>query len=191
MADESSHYADAAAVVAQLREQLERELATHVAQLAARDVELDAARTAVARLEVTASELRAAALAAARAATAQANRVAALQDAMKCADEPRLSAAFTDASPALFLSVLARLAENGYAHEIVRYVDICKDARSNVQLWERVVDLPRFAVRGPAPFRRTRLIEWAEDGDVVRVREMLGYGANVDARDSWGRTALY
>ena len=97
------------------------------------------------------------------------------------------------ASPAMFLAVLARLAENGYATELVRCVNICKDARSNAQLWERIVDLPhmhRGAAHNPN-YARTRLNHWAREGDLARVRETLGRGARTNATTSSGFTALH
>jgi len=122
------------------------------------------------------------------------------------ADADRVMAAFralggtrsnltSDASPTLFLAVLARLGENGYAREAVRCVNVCKDARSNVQLWERIVDLPHADKTAPAwhgtAYRPTRLMHWAEAGDVARVRATLGRGADIDVRDSMGHTSLY
>ena len=123
------------------------------------------------------------------------------------ADADRVMAAFralggtrsnltSDASPTLFLAVLARLGENGYAREAVRCVNVCKDARSNVQLWERIVDLPHADKTGSAwhggkAYRPTRLMHWAEEGDVARVRATLDRGADVDARDLFANTALY
>ena len=111
------------------------------------------------------------------------------------------SAITSAVSPGLFLSVLARLAENGYAREVVRCVNICKDARSNAQLWERIVDLshrkrapnvfntsPRF--QGRAYTTRTRLMHWSGKGDLVRVLETLSRGANVNVREPSGMTAL-
>ena len=98
------------------------------------------------------------------------------------------------ASPPLFLAVIARLAENGYAAEVVRCVNVCKDARSNAQLWERVVDLPHRepGVAGLSARHCTkRLIHWAREGDLERVRETLARGADVNARDTSGRPALY
>ena len=95
------------------------------------------------------------------------------------------------------LDVLALVSMNGYARDVVSCVRICKDARSNVELWERVVDLPHsdaFAMRNAddrLPRRTTLLIHWAQEGDVVRVRETLGRGARVDFRDENLRTALH
>ena len=94
------------------------------------------------------------------------------------------------ASPPLFLAVLARLAENGYATELARCVDVCKDARSNAQLWERIVDLPHHVLVGNE-YRATRLHHWAWEGDLARVRETLARGADVNARDTGGNTALW
>ena len=87
--------------------------------------------------------------------------------------------------------VVARLGENGYAREIVRCVRVCKDMRANAQLWERVVNLQHVAVGAVYGRRTTPLIHWAAAGDVARVREALARGANVDACDSRGFTALY
>ena len=89
------------------------------------------------------------------------------------------------ASPSLFMEVLARIVENGYAVDVARCVDVCKDAQSNTLLWERVVDVPR---RGKGT---TRLMHWAREGDLVRTRETLARGARVNARDVLGRTALH
>ena len=95
------------------------------------------------------------------------------------------------ASAGLFLAVLARLAENGYAHEVKRCVDVCKDARANTQLWERVVDLPLRVTKGNDFWgAMPRLAYWAGKGDLVRVRETLDRGARVDERNSMGATAL-
>ena len=102
-----------------------------------------------------------------------------------------LSSVTSAASPALFLAVLARLAENGYAREVVRCMDICKDARSNAQLWERVVDLQQRQLGESAGYRTTRLIHWAGAGDLARVRETLGRCADVNARDTGGSAALW
>ena len=91
--------------------------------------------------------------------------------------------------------VVARLAENGFEREVARCVCICKDARSNAQLWERVVNLLHadagMGMGGYNFYRTTALIHWAAAGDLVRVREALVRGANVNASDSRGWTALY
>ena len=129
--------------------------------------------------------------AALRAAAAHAEDVEALWAAVRRLGGTR-SVVVSAASPALILAVLARLAENGYAADVVRCVSICKDARSNAQLWERIVDQLHadVDVRRSANYRTTRLIHWAREGDLARVRETLGRGAGVDARDTYGRTAL-
>ena len=82
-------------------------------------------------------------------------------------------------SPLTLTDVLARLGENGYGREAVRCVSICKDARANVQLWERVLDLEHIATHDPSGRRVTRLMHWADVGDVVRVRDTLDRGAKV------------
>ena len=80
--------------------------------------------------------------------------------------------------------VVALMSMNGFASEVERCVDLCRDTRSNVELWERIVDLPH-AVAGhrDAAYRCTRLHHWSEVGDLARVRETLGRGAKVDVRD--------
>lgn len=91
------------------------------------------------------------------------------------------------------LDVVALVAMNGCAIEVARCVDACKSMRTNAELWARVVDLRLAPVDGGEFHgeRVTRLMHWAAVGDLARVREMLGRGAHVDARDANGRTALY
>ena len=91
--------------------------------------------------------------------------------------------------PPTLLTVLARLAENGYAREVVPCVNLCRDARANAGVWARIVDLPHRA-RGARGTTTTRLIYWARYGDVARVHATLDRGARVNAPDSSGWTAL-
>lgn len=93
------------------------------------------------------------------------------------------------ASTFLDRDILVRLAENGCAREVVRCVNLCRDTRSNAQLWAKVVDLPLPSLWTGG--LGTRLITWARDGDLARVRATLDRGANVDARNrDGGHTAL-
>ena len=73
----------------------------------------------------------------------------------------------------------------------MRCVRVCKDMRSNVQLWERVVDELHAEESLGAEYRTTLLIHSAREGNVARVKETLGRGARVDARDSVGCSALF
>lgn len=96
-------------------------------------------------------------------------------------------------APALrltLLHVLARLGENGCAHEVARCVRLCCDTWTSTQLWERVLDL-QHAVGMPWEGRTTRLIHWAAAGDAARVVETLDRGARVNRVDSAGYSALY
>ena len=160
------------------------------------DAEVARLRAANAALEATNAVLeatvaaRAGELSAMRAArSAHATEASTLRTSLRTLG--MLCAVSSTASPALFLAVLARLAENQYATEVVRCVGICKDARSNAQLWERIVDLPHVPLvdwwRGP----ETRLCHWARVGDLARVRETLDRGAGVDAHETYGHTALW
>lgn len=103
-----------------------------------------------------------------------------VDDAETCMDALSLS----PARPTL-LDVLARLAENGFAAEVVRCVRLCRDAASNKELWERVVDVPR-GVR-----LYTRLMHFAAAGDVAGVHAALARGASVGARGANEWTALH
>ena len=123
------------------------------------------------------------------AAVAHAAEASALRAALRA--HAILSSVTSAASPLLFLAVLARLAENGYAREVVRCVNICRGARSNARLWARIVDLPHPAVVYRWRGSETRLLHWACEGDLARVRETLGRGADIAACDTNGRTALF
>lgn len=87
-------------------------------------------------------------------------------------------------------SILVRVAENGFEAALVRCVDLCHDTRANVELWERVVDVRLHAADAPPMMHLTRLMHWAREGDLARVREALGRGASVNARDTFGGTPL-
>lgn len=76
------------------------------------------------------------------------------------------------------LEVLAIVAMNGCATELVRCVNICKGARANIELWERVVDLPH-SLSPDHPLQVTRLGYFALMSDVTRVRKVLDRGARV------------
>lgn len=95
----------------------------------------------------------------------------------------------TCASAELFLRILPRVAENGFAEALVNCTDLCRDTRTNAGLWERVVDLT-FAPRGGGA-RLTRLAHWASVGDAARVREVLDRGADINACDMSESTALH
>ena len=92
--------------------------------------------------------------------------------------------------PKTLLDVIALVAMNGYAAEVERCVDVCTSCRTNAELWARVVDL-QHAPTGGEFEAVSRLMHFAAQGDVARVRELLGRGASVDQRDSGGRTTLY
>lgn len=97
-------------------------------------------------------------------------------------------------------NVVHIVAMNGFPSEVARCVDVCRDMRANVELWNRVVDLPRVvagavdeSVFGPGARHRTPLAHWSEVGDVERVRAALDRGADVNSHGifSGGKSALH
>ena len=97
--------------------------------------------------------------------------------------------------------VVQLVAMNGFGAAVERCVCVCRNMRTNVELWERVVDLPHrddvdYVYRMTCLFvdddyLTTRLIHWARVGDLARVRETLGRGADFNVRDIEGHTALF
>lgn len=65
------------------------------------------------------------------------------------------------------LSVIARVAENGYSRELTRTTDVYRDL-----FWARVVGEPCDVLS-----RMTRLGHWAREGDIAPVRQTLDRGA--------------
>ena len=108
-------------------------------------------------------------------------------------DEGELVAPPVEPAPRKTLcDVVQLVAMNGFADAVVRCVCVCTNMRTNVELWERIVDLPHRDVDvEDADYRTTSLIHWAAQGDVARVRDTLGRGANVTLSDSFRATALH
>ena len=82
-------------------------------------------------------------------------------------------------------------AMNGFGAAVGRCVCVCRNMRTNVELWERVVDLPHRVVGKNGEKRVTRLMHWAREGDLARVRETLDRGAHANVRNTRGLTALW
>ena len=84
-------------------------------------------------------------------------------------------------SACTFLNKVVHLvAANGFAAEMVRCVDLCRDTQANVELMEYVRDEPRGAQR------RTRLMYHSACGDIAGVLASLRLRASVNCSDARG-----
>ena len=104
---------------------------------------------------------------------------------------PTASSIRTARSSALFVTgggtgpaILELLAYMGWATDVVTCLNLCRDTRSNPNLW-MLADTPN------GPNDRTRLMFAAATGDVPRLRELLAYPCvDINKRDAKGFTAL-
>jgi hypothetical protein len=97
--------------------------------------------------------------------------------------------------------IIGFVALNGYAREADACAGLCRETwrcipaglsaadadrvRRDHPLWQAIINLEH------GYYKRTRLLQAAENGDLARVRELCDWRADVEPRDRYGWTALY